>query len=154
MNLVVNDATNISTRSDGFGKKSFEIGLKISELTELDEIVQLQSEQGLRCVQTDDNFLYNNSQSGRTNNQDELAENFVVNGVINVPTQSDLTEWTESSITSVVEMLLLCEDAITLSLLRQCEIPSNIFKLAARQLAYAKRQQIRQWVISGNGTTS
>ena len=153
-NLVVNYTTSLATQFDDFDKKPDEIDLKISEKNELDEIVKSQSEQELRCVQTDDNFLYNNVQSGRINNQDELAENLVLNNATNVPAQSGLNQWTESSITEVAQMLLLCEDAITLSLLRQCEIPSNIFKLATRQLAYAKRQQIRQWVISGNGTTS
>ena len=146
-NLVVNDITNRSTQSDDFGQKSVETGSKVFEKNDLGEIFQSQSEQGLRCVQTDDSFLYNNVQSGRSNNQNQLAGDYVVN---NVSTQSGLNQWTESSITEVAQMLALCDDVETLNLLRGCEIPSQIFKLAACQLPNVKRNQIREWVKLGN----
>ena len=94
--------------------------------------------------------VYNNVQSGGNNNQDELAENLVANHAASVPTQSGLNQWTESSITEVAQMLALCDDVETLNLLRGCEIPPQIFKLAARQLPMVKRNQIREWVMVGN----
>ena len=78
------------------------------------------------------------TQFGRSNNQDELAASFVVNSVTNVSTQSGLNQWTESSITEVAQMLTLCDDVETLNLLRGCEIPTQVFKLAARQLPIVK----------------
>ena len=53
-------------------------------------------------------------------------------------------------IEDVAMMLQNCEDSETLALIRQCEIPSDVFKLAARQLSSEKREQLRQWVISQN----
>ena len=47
-------------------------------------------------------------------------------------------------------MLALCDDCETLAAFRQCEIPAQIFKLAARKLPTVKRNQIREWVMYGN----
>ncbi len=58
VNSYVSDVTHILTQSDELDKKPVEIGVKISEKNELDEIVKSQLEKDLRCVQTDDNFLY------------------------------------------------------------------------------------------------
>ena len=67
-----------------------------------------------------------------------------------IPT-TEVEEWKKPQcILDVAQMLNYCEDAEALALIRQCEIPADIFKLAARQLPHEKREQIRQWVISQN----
>ena len=53
---------------------------------------------------------------------------------------------TPQSISEVAGYLEQCDDAEALALLRQCEIPPAIFKLAARRLSPAKQRQIREWV--------
>ena len=65
-------------------------------------------------------------------------------------TQYELSEWDRESISELTQMLALCDDSEMLAALRQCEIPPQIFKLAARQLPTLKRNQIREWVIVGN----
>ncbi|GEM_PF-3450637 len=61
------------------------------------------------------------------------------------------SEWQPQDIAEVAQMLDACEDSQTLALLRRCQdIPKNIFQMASRLLAPAKRLQIRQWVILQN----
>lgn len=57
--------------------------------------------------------------------------------------QYELSKWDRESIREVTQMLALCDDCEMLAALRQCEIPAEIFKLAARQLPTVKQKQIR-----------
>ena len=57
---------------------------------------------------------------------------------------------TPQAISEVAEMLELCDDAEALAGLRECEIPPSVFKLAAKHLTPAKKQQIRGWVLAQN----
>ena len=65
-------------------------------------------------------------------------------------TQYELNKWDSESISEVTQMLALCDSSETLTALRQCEIPVQIFQLAARKLPTVKRNQIREWVMYGN----
>ena len=69
----------------------------------------------------------------------------------NIPIATIKLEWVlPESIAEVAKMLECCEDPEELALIRQCDIPPEVFKIAARQLPNEKREQIKQWVIQLN----
>lgn len=70
--------------------------------------------------------------------------------VYNIPSTESKSWDSPETIADVAKMLEACEDAEMLALLRQCEVPADIFRLAARQLPHELREQIRQWVVSQN----
>lgn len=64
---------------------------------------------------------------------------------------TEMTEWNQPEvITDVAKLLGCCENSEMLAELRRCDIPSEVFKIAARQLPCQKRNQIRQWVLKQN----
>jgi len=68
---------------------------------------------------------------------------------------TEIAAWqSPESISDLVIMLENCEDSETLRLIRQCDVPSDIFKLAARQLPEEKRERIRLWVIEQNAESA
>jgi DNA-binding FadR family transcriptional regulator len=59
-------------------------------------------------------------------------------------------EWNQQAIHDVAQMLQFCEDSEMLLELRQCDIPPQVFKAAARQLPREQQTRIRQWVAEQN----
>ena len=103
------------------------------------------SQQGIDRGQIKNKILYKNDPSVPENKPEELAQNYVVH----YTTQN--WKWQQpEAIADVTEMLNACEDTEMLALLRRCEVPADIFRLAARQLPSEKREQIKQWVIEQN----
>jgi len=77
-------------------------------------------------------------------------ENLPATDPQNIPS-TEMEEWNQpGTIADVAQMLSDCEDQGMLAMLRQCEIPVEVFRLAGRQLPSEKREQIRQWVLEQN----
>lgn len=70
--------------------------------------------------------------------------------VLNIST-TEIKEWNQpETIADVARMLEDCENSGMLAMLRQCNIPAEVFRIAARHLPSDKREQIREWVIIQN----
>ncbi len=68
-----------------------------------------------------------------------------------IPLPDPLQEWNQLEVVAdVAKLLECCENSEMLADLRQCDIPSEVFKAAAQQLPREKRDQIRQWVVQQN----
>jgi len=61
-------------------------------------------------------------------------------------------QWNQpEEIKAVASLLADCESIEMLAELRECAIPTVVFKTAARSLKAGKRQQIKDWVLTLNG---
>lgn len=64
---------------------------------------------------------------------------------------TDIEQWNQpETIADVAGMLECCQSSEMLAMLRECHIPVEIFKIAARELPCEKQEQIRQWVQEQN----
>ena len=125
------------------------------------KIAVLPQPEAIESVHEVDNFLYKNEVAVRDNKPMESSNtNCSTNADFPSPTEEmhsqksnsndtdDSTQWHKpENITEVAQMLEMCESPEALELLRQCDIPAEIFKIAARKLPNDKRIQIREWVL-------
>lgn len=125
--------------------------LNLKFKSELSECTQSQSQQATQPGHKLDNCLYNNQTSVPENKPEEK----VLQGVVNNPNSQSPTpnseEWNSpETVVDVASMLDCCENEEMLAELRQCDIPADVFRLAARQLPASKRDKIRQWVTASS----
>ncbi|MGB7430417.1 MAG: hypothetical protein WA933_21700, partial [Microcoleaceae cyanobacterium] len=103
---------------------------------------QTQSQQASQPGHELNNCLYKNETSVPENKPEEK----VLQDVVNSP-NSQFEKWNSAeTVADVSSMLDCCENEEMLSELMECDIPSDIFRIAARQLPVDKREQIRQWL--------
>ena len=106
---------------------------------------ETQAQQEIDRGQIKNKILDKNDPSVPENKPEELSRTHVVDHT------TENWKWQQTeAIADVTQMLNDCEDAEALALLRRCEVPADIFRLAARQLPSEKREQIKQWVIEQN----
>lgn len=117
------------------------------------ETTQIQPQQAVQPGQKLDYCLYKNESSAPENKPENqviqdvaLPSNFQI-PITQLPVPIPKEEWDNPElIADVASMLEYCDSEEMLTELRQCDIPADIFRLAARQLPQEKRDQIRQWV--------
>lgn len=68
-----------------------------------------------------------------------------------IPFPDPLQEWSQPEVVAdIAQLLECCENSEMLADLRSCDIPSEVFKAAARQLPRRKQEEIRRWVVEQN----
>jgi len=152
----------LSRRARGIIEEMREVSLKeIADKAEEAQRQQLESEVqqaslNKRMLEAQLTHTPSNQEIGTSSdpiyiNQTRTCPNTEVSNI----STTEIAEWEKpESISDVAIMLENCEDGETLALIRQCQIPSDVLKLAARQLPPEMREQIREWVMSQNADSA